>query len=131
MTDKIQIEVAYATPDKQLILSLHVAVGTTVYQAAELSGIVNEFPEIQLSEVKMGLFGKGVRNPQEEVLREMDRVEIYRPLTIDPKVARANRAATAAKKAAADKEVQNIAKKAVENIEDQNPAEKGVEGKET
>ncbi len=77
MTDKIQIEVAYATPDKQLILSLHVAAGTTVYQAAELSGIVNEFPEIQLSEAKMGLFGKGVRNPQEEVLREMDRVEIY------------------------------------------------------
>jgi len=115
MTDKIQIEVAYATPEKQLILSLHVAAGTTVYQAAELSGIVNEFPEIQLSEAKMGLFGKSVRNPQEEVLREMDRVEIYRPLTIDPKVARANRAATAAKKAAADKEAQNIAKKAVDD----------------
>ncbi|OUR68608.1 RnfH family protein [Bermanella sp. 47_1433_sub80_T6] len=127
MTDKIQIEVAYATPDKQLILSLHVALGTTVYQAAELSGIVNEFPEIQLSEAKMGLFGKGVRNPQEEVLREMDRVEIYRPLTIDPKVARANRAATAAKKAAADKEAQNIAKKVVDDTEVQNLAKKVVD----
>ncbi len=112
MTDKIQIEVAYATPEKQCILSLHVAVGTTVFQAAELSGIVNEFPEIQLSDAKIGLFGKTVRNPQEEVLREMDRVEIYRPLTIDPKVARANRAATAAKKAAAEKEAEKLSSKA-------------------
>ncbi len=103
MTEKIQVEVAYATPEKQTILSMRVALGTTVYQAAELSGIVNEFPEIQLEEVKMGLFGKAVRNPKEEVLREMDRVEIYRALTIDPMVARANRAAKAAEKAAAKK----------------------------
>ena len=114
MTDKIAVEVAYATPAKQLILSLRVAVGTTVYEAAELSGIVNEFPDIKLSEAKMGLFGKSVRNPQDEVLREMDRVEIYRPLTIDPKVARANRATSAAKKVAADKETQNVAKKALD-----------------
>jgi putative ubiquitin-RnfH superfamily antitoxin RatB of RatAB toxin-antitoxin module len=112
MTDKIKIEVAYATPEKQCILALHVAAGTTVYQAAELSGIVNEFPEIQLSDAKMGLFGKSVRDPQAEILREMDRVEIYRPLTIDPKVARANRAATAAKKAAVEKEAEKLSSKA-------------------
>ena len=100
MADMIKVEVAYATPEKQKILALDVPVGTTVYQAAEMSGIVNEFPEIQLEEAKMGLFGKAVRAPKDEVLREMDRVEIYRPLIIDPKVARANRAAKAAEKAA-------------------------------
>jgi putative ubiquitin-RnfH superfamily antitoxin RatB of RatAB toxin-antitoxin module len=100
---KINVEVAYATPEKQKILALEVEEGTTVYQAAEQSGIVNEFPEIVLADSKMGLFGKAVRNPQEEVLRDMDRVEIYRPLIIDPKVARANRAVKAAEKAAKEK----------------------------
>ena len=76
------------------------------YQAAEMSGIVDEFPEINLEEAKMGLFGKAVRAPKDEVLREMDRVEIYRPLIIDPKVARANRAAKAAEKAAQAKEAE-------------------------
>jgi hypothetical protein len=61
----------------------------------------------------MGIFGKGVRNPQEEVLRESDRVEIYRPLTIDPKVARANRAAKTAVKVKAEKIVEK-ADRAVE-----------------
>lgn len=98
MTEKITIEVAYATPAKQKIIAFDVPVGTTVYQAAEESGIVNDFPEINLAESKMGLFGKAVRNPQEEVLRAGDRVEIYRPLLIDPKAARLNRAAKADKK---------------------------------
>ena len=101
MADMIKVEVAYANPDKQKILALDVPLGTTVYQAAAMSGILKEFPEINLEESKMGLFGKAVRAPKDEVLREMDRVEIYRPLTIDPKVARANRAAKAAEKAAA------------------------------
>ena len=95
---KIKVEVAYATPEKQKILALDVDEGSTVYQAAEQSGIVAEFPEIILAEAKMGIFGKAVRSPQEEVIREGDRVEIYRPLIIDPKVARANRAAKAAEK---------------------------------
>jgi len=103
MSNTIRVEVAYATPQKQKILALDVAEGTTVYQAAERSGIVAEFPEIVLEEAKMGLFGKAVRSPKEEVLHDMDRVEIYRPLIIDPKVARANRAAKAAEKAAKEK----------------------------
>lgn len=106
MADMIKVEVAYATPQKQKILALDVPQGTTVYQAAEMSGIVDEFPEINLEEAKMGLFGKAVRAPKDEVLREMDRVEIYRPLIIDPKVARANRAAKAAEKAAQAKEAE-------------------------
>lgn len=106
MADMIKVEVAYATPQKQKILALDVPQGTTVYQAAEMSGIVDEFPEINLEDAKMGLFGKAVRAPKDEVLREMDRVEIYRPLIIDPKVARANRAAKAAEKAAKAKEAE-------------------------
>ena len=107
---KITVEVAYATPDKQKILAFEVEEGTTVYQGAELSGIIAEFPEIVLADSKMGIFGKGVRNPQEEVLRENDRVEIYRPLIIDPKVARANRAAKTAKQVKDDKAAEKASK---------------------
>lgn len=98
MAQMISVEVAYATPEKQRIIALDVEEGCSVYQAAELSGICDVFPEIDLAEAKMGIFGKAVRNPKEEVLKAADRVEIYRPLIIDPKVARANRAAKAAKK---------------------------------
>lgn len=96
---QIQVEVAYATPQKQQIIALDVEEGCTVLQAAEQSGICEVFPEIDLAQAKMGIFGKAVRNPSEELLKSADRVEIYRPLIIDPKVARANRAAKAAKKA--------------------------------
>lgn len=99
MAQMISVEVAYATPEKQRIIALEVEEGCSVYQAAELSGICEVFPEIDLTEAKMGIFGKAVRSPKEEVLKAADRVEIYRPLIIDPKVARANRAAKAAKKA--------------------------------
>ncbi len=99
MAQMISVEVAYATPEKQRIIALEVEEGCSVYEAAELSGICDVFPEIDLAEAKMGIFGKAVRSPKEEVLKAADRVEIYRPLIIDPKVARANRAAKAAKKA--------------------------------
>jgi putative ubiquitin-RnfH superfamily antitoxin RatB of RatAB toxin-antitoxin module len=95
---QIQVEVAYATPEKQRIIALDVEEGSTVYQAAEQSGICDVFPEINLADAKMGIFGKAVRNPNDELLKQADRVEIYRPLIIDPKVARVNRAAKAAKK---------------------------------
>ena len=103
MSNMIKVEVAYATPEKQKIVSFEVEEGTTVSQAAQRAGITKDFPEIDLSDAKMGIFGKTVRKPDEEVLREMDRVEIYRPLIIDPKVARANRAAKTAEKAAKEK----------------------------
>lgn len=98
MAQMIRVEVAYATPEKQRIIALDVEEGTTVYQAVEQSGICDVFPEIELVDAKLGIFGKAVRSPKEEPLKEADRVEIYRPLIIDPKVARANRAAKAAKK---------------------------------
>jgi len=93
MDKKISIEVAYARPDKQQIIPLDVTQGTSVYEGAKKSGIDQIFPEINFESVDMGIFGKVVKKPKEEVLREGDRIEIYRPLTIDPKQARLNRAA--------------------------------------
>ena len=89
----ISIEVAYATPKKQKILLLEVPVGTSVYDGARMSSINAEFPEIDLDVAAMGLFGKAVKQPKTELLKQGDRIEIYRPLLIDPKAARANRAA--------------------------------------
>lgn len=94
--EMIEVEVAYALPEKQKILSVKVEDGSTILQAVEQSGITEEFPELNLSEAKFGIFGKASRAPDKDVLRDGDRVEIYRPLIIDPKQARANRAAKAA-----------------------------------
>lgn len=88
----MEVEVAYARPDRQRIITLQVPEGTTLLEAAKLSGIVELFPEINLDEVDMGIFGKVVKKPAEQALREGDRVELYRPLKIDPKQARLNRA---------------------------------------
>ncbi|SDW07628.1 RnfH family protein [Marinobacter mobilis] len=88
----IEVEVAYATPEKQRILSLSVKDGTSVYEAVLNSGILAEFPEIELANTDMGIFGKVVKKPKEEALQAGDRVELYRPLKIDPKQARLNRA---------------------------------------
>lgn len=89
----IKVEVAYATEEKQLIVEVDVAEGTTMLQAAEQSGIAREFKGLTLEGTPMGLFGRKVPKPDQEVVREGDRVEIYRPLKIDPKQARLNRAA--------------------------------------
>jgi putative ubiquitin-RnfH superfamily antitoxin RatB of RatAB toxin-antitoxin module len=93
----IVVEVAYATPEKQKIISLTVPEGCTAYNAVIESGIVNEFPAINLDKDPMGIFsrplnGKGQPLPKDYVLQEGDRVEIYRPLQIDPKQARLQRA---------------------------------------
>ena len=93
MAKKIQVEVAFAAPDKQSILSIEVAEGTTIFDAAVESGISKIYPEIDFDSVDMGIFGKTVKKTKEQVLREGDRIEIYRPLLIDPKQARLNRAA--------------------------------------
>lgn len=87
----IPVEVAFALPDRQEIISLEVAQGTTVRQAIERSGILERFPQIDLEKNRVGIFGKVTKldNP----LRPRDRVEIYRPLIADPKEVRKRRAA--------------------------------------
>ncbi|AZZ94218.1 RnfH family protein [Hahella sp. KA22] len=89
---KIQVEVAYALPEQQKIIPLAVVEGTTAYEAVQMSGVTHFFPQIELESAKMGIFGKTIPDPKSHVLREGDRVEIYRPLKIDPKQARLNRA---------------------------------------
>ncbi|MBR9871541.1 MAG: RnfH family protein [Gammaproteobacteria bacterium] len=88
----MRVEVAYARPDKQQILEVAVPEGTTALEAVKASGIVDVFPEINPDEIDMGVFGKVVKKPASHVLQEGDRVELYRPLIIDPKQARLNRA---------------------------------------
>ncbi|OQX39661.1 MAG: RnfH family protein [Oceanospirillales bacterium LUC14_002_19_P2] len=89
---EIHVEVAYARPDRQAIIPVTVPAGTTAYDAAQASGIVGQFPEIDLETAKMGIFGKAVPKPREQALQGGDRVEIYRPLIADPKEVRKRRA---------------------------------------
>ena len=93
MTNKINVEVVYALADRQKIVALEVEEGCTVREAAMMSKLDQEFDDLNLEEAKLGIYGKAVRAPENEVLKEGDRVEILRPLIIDPKAARANRAA--------------------------------------
>ncbi len=85
------IEVVYALEKKQTLLSLEVQQGTTLKQAIELSGILDTYPQIDLLKDKTGIFGKIAK--LDDILREKDRVEIYRPLIADPKQVRKDRAA--------------------------------------
>ncbi len=86
----IDIEVVYALPEKQVVRQMNLPEGTTVEQAVKLSGILPRFPEIDLLKNKLGIYGKLV--PPTTVLRDRDRIEIYRPLKVDPKEARRKRA---------------------------------------
>lgn len=88
----MQVEVAYARPERQEIVPVKVPDGTTALEAARLSGITDLFPEIELESIDMGVFGKVIKDPSAHELRDGDRVELYRPLKIDPKQARLNRA---------------------------------------
>lgn len=85
------VEVAYALENKQTLLSLEVEQGTTLEQAVVQSGILSDYPQIDLSKDKVGIFSKFAK--LDTVLREKDRVEIYRPLIADPKAVRKQRAA--------------------------------------
>lgn len=90
MTASFQVEIVYALPHIQILEKLDVSAGCTVEQAIKRSGILGQFPEIDLTKNKLGIFGK-FANP-ETCLQPYDRVEIYRPLIIDPKEARRIRA---------------------------------------
>jgi putative ubiquitin-RnfH superfamily antitoxin RatB of RatAB toxin-antitoxin module len=97
MTDLINVEVAYALPQKQVLKALAVAPGTTALQAIEHSGILQDFPEIDTNSDSIGVFSqvlgtKGLDEPAVYQLQSMDRVEIYRPLIADPKEVRRRRA---------------------------------------
>lgn len=85
------IEVAYAKPEKQVIIPVEVEESCTIEKAIALSGVLKLFSEIDLEQNKVGVFGKVAQLT--DTLRENDRVEIYRPLIADPKESRRARAA--------------------------------------
>lgn len=85
----LNIEIVYGLPDKQVLKTMQVAEGTTIRQAALQSGLENEFPDLDLHSAKLGIFGKVAKD--DTILRDKDRIEIYRPLLIDPKEARRQR----------------------------------------
>ncbi|MBI5660489.1 MAG: RnfH family protein [Nitrosomonadales bacterium] len=91
MSEKNRIEVVYALPREQALLELQVPPGTTVAEAIRVSGILQAHPDIDLARNKFGIFGKLTQ--ADAVLRDRDRIEIYRPLRADPKEARRKRAA--------------------------------------
>ena len=82
----IDVEVAYALPERQLIVALRVPVGTTAIEAVQRSRIEEQFEGLDAAAGDIGIFGRKVRF--DRVLDDGDRVEIYRPLLMDPKEAR-------------------------------------------
>jgi uncharacterized protein len=86
----IRIEVVYALPDGEDAVSVQVAPGASLADAITASGMLERHPEIDLARNKIGVFGKVVK-PDAPVAAG-DRVEIYRPLAMDPKEARRRRA---------------------------------------
>lgn len=89
MPIRFDVEVVYAMPAAQALLTVRVDDGTTVAQAIRISGVLDRYPEIVLGQTSVGVFGKIVA--LDARVRAGDRVEIYRPLTVDPKEARRQR----------------------------------------
>lgn len=87
----IHIEVAYATPEEQVIIPIDIESGATAEQAIQQSKIQQLFTDINLTKQKIGIFSKPCK--LDTVLRDGDRIEIYRPLIADPKAVRKKRAA--------------------------------------
>ncbi len=92
----------YAATDRQVLRSFKVDEGTSVRAALIVSGVAEEFPELDLTTCPVGIFGKVVADPDRQVVQPADRLEIYRPLLADPKEIRRLRAAKAAQARQAD-----------------------------
>lgn len=102
MTDQqFKVEVAYARPDKQLLLEVVVEQGTTIEQAIKSSGILKRFTEIDLDSSKVGIWNRTCKLT--DLPKSGDRIEIYRPLIADPKEVRRRRAEKAKEEGRANK----------------------------
>ncbi|MGK5077267.1 RnfH family protein [Janthinobacterium sp. HLX7-2] len=93
----IEVEVCHALPASSFLRALTVPAGTTIQQAVERSGLLQDIPGIDLAINMVGIHGK--KKPLDTVLRAHDRVEVYRPLQADPKEARRRRASSKPAKA--------------------------------
>ena len=87
---KILVEVVYALPEEQNLLAFEVNDGSNAEEVINQSGILQQYPEIDLNTQKIGLFGKIIK--LDHLLRDKDRIEIYRSLIADPKEVRKKRA---------------------------------------
>lgn len=92
-TDTLPVEVAYAGPERSLLLALEVSSGTTAREAVLQSALAAHFPEADFQAAPLGVFGKRVAD--DYPVQAHDRVEVYRPLLVDPKENRRRRAAGA------------------------------------
>ncbi len=95
-TADITVELIYALPQEQALITVKVAPGTQVEEAIRASGILERYPEIDLTTTKVGIFSKVTK--LNEVLRDGDHIEIYRPLIADPKEMRRKKATDKQKK---------------------------------
>lgn len=93
----IAVEVVCALSDRQRLVRLEVPAGTTLRQAVLMAGLADAFPGVDLAAAPLGIFGKAVVDPQARQVEAGDRVEVYRPLLVDPKEVRKARAARAAR----------------------------------
>jgi putative ubiquitin-RnfH superfamily antitoxin RatB of RatAB toxin-antitoxin module len=91
MAETLSVEVVYALPTQQDVVQLTLPAGSTAVQAVEASGLMARHPEIDLKKNKLGIYSKLAK--ADTVLRDRDRLEIYRPLIADPKEVRKQRAA--------------------------------------
>ncbi|KQW27297.1 MULTISPECIES: RnfH family protein [Pseudomonas] len=92
----IEIEVVYASAERQVLRTCVVQEGASIRAALAASGIADVFPELDLATCPVGIFGKLVADPEHQVVQAADRLEVYRPLLADPKEIRRLRAAKAA-----------------------------------
>jgi putative ubiquitin-RnfH superfamily antitoxin RatB of RatAB toxin-antitoxin module len=107
MAEMLKVEVCYALPEKQVMIPVSLPEGATLLQAVEASGILEKYSEIDPAKNKFGIYAKLSR--PDTLLRDRDRVEIYRPLIADPKEVRKQRAAEGKvmKKGAGDADAQD------------------------
>jgi putative ubiquitin-RnfH superfamily antitoxin RatB of RatAB toxin-antitoxin module len=96
----VRVEVVYALRDEQKTVSLHLYAGATVQGAITASGLLEHGAATDVNASGAGIWGKRV--PLDQILRDGDRVEIYRPLLADPKVSRRDRARTTIKRRRGD-----------------------------
>jgi putative ubiquitin-RnfH superfamily antitoxin RatB of RatAB toxin-antitoxin module len=97
----MQIEVAYALPTKQSLVDVAIKEGATVEEVIQASNLLNEYPDIDLSSTKVGIWSRVVK--LRDTVKDGDRIEIYRPLIADPKEIRKRRAEKAKEEGRADK----------------------------
>ena len=88
--ESFEVEVVYALPHDQRLMRVMVSSGTTLEQAVRQSGLLDEFPEIDLRQASLGVFGR--KAAASDAAKPGDRVEVYRALTVDPKTIRRLRA---------------------------------------